>query len=115
MWPGFAQLQALLFPGAVLLAAFFFTVGGIFMKLSDGLTRFWPTVIVFALFVTGAALQTLAMKRSDLVFTYLAVVGLESVLAFLFGVFMFSESCTPLRIAGVALIAAGIVSLRAVS
>ena len=115
MWSGLAQLQSLIFPGAVLLAAFFFTVGGIFMKLSEGLTRFWPTVIVFALFVTGAALQTLAMKRSDLVFTYLAVVGLESVLAFLFGIFMFSESCTPIRIAGVVFIAIGIASLRSVS
>ena len=115
MWPGLAQLQALVFPGAVLLAAFFFTVGGIFMKLSDGLTKFWPTAIVFALFVSGAALQTLAMKRSDLVFTYLAVVGLESVLAFLFGVLLFSESCAPARIVGVLLIAAGIVSLRSVS
>jgi multidrug transporter EmrE-like cation transporter len=42
----------------------------------------------------------------------LLVVGLESILAFLFGVLLFSESCTPLRIAGVLLITGGIVSLR---
>jgi small multidrug resistance pump len=87
-------------------------VGGIFMKLSDGLTKFWPTMIVFALFVTGAALQTLAMKREDLAVTYLVVVGLEAMLAFLFGVLVFSESCSPVRIAGVLLIALGIISLR---
>ena len=69
------------------------------MKLSDGLTKFWPTMIVFALFVTGAALQTLAMKREDLAVTYLVVVGLEAMLAFLFGVLVFSESCSPARIA----------------
>jgi multidrug transporter EmrE-like cation transporter len=101
-----------MFAGTVILAALFFTVGGVFMKLSDGLTRFWPTLIVFALFVIGAALQTLAMKREDLAVTYLLVVGLESILAFLFGVLVFSESCTPVRIAGVLLIAGGIVSLR---
>jgi multidrug transporter EmrE-like cation transporter len=101
-----------MFEGTVILAALFFTVGGVFMKLSDGLTRFWPTVIVFALFVIGAALQALAMKREDLAVTYLLVVGLESVLAFLFGVLVFSESCTPVRIAGVLLITGGIVSLR---
>jgi multidrug transporter EmrE-like cation transporter len=101
-----------MFAGTVILAALFFTVGGVFMKLSDGLTKFWPTVIVFALFLIGAALQTLAMKREDLAVTYLLVVGFESILAFLFGVLLFSESCTPVRIAGVLLIAGGIVSLR---
>ena len=98
-----------MFASMVMAAALFFTVGGIFMKLSEGLTKFWPTVIVFALFV-GTALQTLAMKREDLAVTYLWVVGLESILAF--GVLLFSESCTPARIAGVVLIAGGIVSLR---
>ncbi len=101
-----------MFAGTVILAALFFTVGGVFMKLSDGLTKFWPTLIVFALFLIGAALQTLAMKREDLAVTYLLVVGLESILAFLFGVLVFSESCTPVRVAGVLLITGGIVSLR---
>jgi multidrug transporter EmrE-like cation transporter len=84
--PGVVQHEAFLFAGTVILAALFFTVGGIFMKLSEGLTKFWPTMIVFALFVTGAALQTLAMKREDLAVSYLVVVGLEAILAFLFGV-----------------------------
>jgi multidrug transporter EmrE-like cation transporter len=110
--PGVVQHEGFLFAGTVILAALFFTVGGIFMKLSEGLTKFWPTMIVFALFVTGAALQTLAMKREDLAVTYLVVVGLEAILAFLFGVLVFSESCSPVRIAGVFLIALGIISLR---
>jgi multidrug transporter EmrE-like cation transporter len=102
-----------MFAGMVTLAALFFTVGGVFMKLSEGLTKFWPTVFVFALFVTGAAIQTLAMKREDLAVTYLWVVGFESILAFVFGVLLFNESCSPARIAGVVLIAGGIISLRA--
>ena len=81
-----------MFAGTVILAALFFTVGGVFMKLSEGLTKFWPTVIVFALFLVGAALQALAMKREDLAVTYLWVVGLESILAFAFGVLLFSGS-----------------------
>jgi len=112
--PAPAQCDALMFGAMIVLAALLFTVGGIFMKLSEGLTRFWPTVVVFALFVGGAALQTLAMKREDLAVSYILVVGLESILAFLFGVLLFSEGCTP-RIAGVVLIAGGIVSLRSVS
>jgi multidrug transporter EmrE-like cation transporter len=110
--PSVIQHDAFAFVAMVISAALLFTVGGIFMKLSEGLTKFWPTLIVFALFVTGAALQALAMKREDLAVTYLVVVGLEAVLAFLFGVVLFSESCSPSRIAGVLLIALGILSLR---
>jgi multidrug transporter EmrE-like cation transporter len=110
--PGVIQQDAFAFVAMVVLAALLFTVGGIFMKLSEGLTKFWPTMIVFALFVTGAALQALAMKREDLAVTYLVVVGVEAVLAFVFGVVLFSESCSPARIAGVLLIALGIASLR---
>ena len=115
MRPAPAQCEALVFAAMIMLAALLFTVGGIFMKLSEGLTRFWPTVLVFALFISGAALQTLAMKRKELAVTYILVVGLELILAFLFGVLLFSESCTPWRIAGVFLIAGGIISLRSVS
>jgi multidrug transporter EmrE-like cation transporter len=112
MRPGVVQHEAFLFTGTVILAALFFTVGGIFMKLSDGLTKFWPTTTVFILFLAGAALQALAMKREDLAVTYLVVVGLEAIFAFLFGVLVFSESYAPVRIAAVSLIALGIVSLR---
>ena len=104
--------EARTFMVMVVVAAIFFTVGGIFMKLSDGLTRVWPTLVVFALFVAGASLQTIAMKREDLAVTYLIVVGLESILAFLFGVLLFNESCSQGRVAGVTLIALGIMSLR---
>jgi hypothetical protein len=55
MRPGVDQQETLAFAGMVVLAALFFTVGGVFMKLSEGLTKFWPSMIVFTLFVTGAA------------------------------------------------------------
>lgn len=113
--PALDQGASMPFFGMVVTAALLFTVGGIFMKLSEGLTRFWPTVVVFILFAMGAALQTLAMKREDLAVTYMAVLGLESILAFLFGVVLFSESCTPARVVGVVLIAGGILSLRSLS
>ena len=110
--PWFETQEAMMFMAMVIMAAVLFTVGGIFMKLSDGLTRVGPTLVVFALFVAGASLQTIAMRREDLAVTYLIVVGLESILAFLFGVLLFNESCSQGRIAGVALIALGIMSLR---
>ena len=49
-----AEELALMFMAMVVVAAVLFTVGGIFMKLSDGLTRVGPTLVDFALFVAGA-------------------------------------------------------------
>ena len=93
-------------------AALFFTVGGVFMKLSEGLSRFWPSLLVFLFFVIGAGLQSIAMRKSDLGVTYILVLGLEAALAFSVGVFFFKESSSMTRIGGVLLIVAGIACLR---
>ncbi len=95
-----------------LAAAIFFAVGGVFMKYSEGLTRFWPSVAMFALFGCGAALQALAMRRSEMSAIYILVLGLESVLAFGLGVLMFGDRATPNRILAVVLVSAGILLLR---
>lgn len=96
----------------VLLAAVSFTVGGVFMKLSEGLSQLLPTLLVYLLFTAGASLQTLAMRDSDLGVTYFVVLGLESVLAFLFGVMLFKEKYSYFNLLGVSLIVAGIVFLH---
>ena len=36
------------------------------MKLSAGLTRLWPSMCVFLLFCTGAGLQAVALRRTEL-------------------------------------------------
>jgi multidrug transporter EmrE-like cation transporter len=94
------------------LASLAFAVGGIFMKLSEGLTRWPSSLAVFVLFITGAALNTLAMTRGDLGVVYVLVLGLEAVLAFGFGVAFFHEAVTPMRVLAVSLIVAGMACLR---
>jgi multidrug transporter EmrE-like cation transporter len=97
-------------PNVVLLslAALAFTAGGVCMKYSEGLTRVGPSALLGTLFLIGAALQALAMRRADLSVAYVFVLGLESVLAFGFGVFLFGEAATASRIGGVVLITLGI-------
>ena len=56
----------------------------------------------------GKALKMLYTHESE----QSTLVGLEAILAFLFGVLVFSEACSPARIAGVLLITFGIISLR---
>ncbi|HVW87521.1 MAG TPA: SMR family transporter [Bryobacteraceae bacterium] len=93
-------------------AAVAFTAGGVAMKYSAGLTRMWPSALVFALFCAGAAAQALAMRRAEMAATYIVVLGMESVLAFGLGVVVFREPATPARIVAVALVTAGIVMLK---
>jgi len=61
------------------LAALCFAIGGYFTKLSQGLSAWRPTAIMFALFLTGSALQAVAMRNESMAVTYVVVLGLEVV------------------------------------
>jgi len=93
-------------------ASLLFATGGLFMKLSLGLTRVTPSALVFALFCAGAACQTVAMRRADMGVAYVFVLGLEAVAAFLISVFALHESASPPRVIAVALVVSGIVLLE---
>jgi multidrug transporter EmrE-like cation transporter len=94
------------------LAALSFSIGGYFMKASAGLTEFRPTLLVFVFFIAGAGLQTIAMRGQQMVVTYTVVLGLEAISAYSLGVFFLKEGSSVARLAGVALVLAGIVVLR---
>lgn len=96
----------------VVLAALAFSVGGYCMKLSAGLTRPLPSVLLFALFGLGAALQTLAMRDEPMSVTYIVVLGLEAVTAYALGAIFLNEQSSITKMSGVALVVAGIILLR---
>jgi multidrug transporter EmrE-like cation transporter len=93
-------------------AAVAYTIGGVCMKYSQGVTRALPSILLFALFIAGAASQAIAMKKLEMAVTYIFVLGLESVLAFLLGVLVFRESASLTRIVAVGLVTAGIILLN---
>ena len=93
-------------------AALLFATGGLFMKLSVGLTNLSPSVLVFVFFCAGAACQAIAMKRADMGVAYVFVLGLEAIVAFGISVFALHESAPPARVIAVLLIVSGIVLLE---
>jgi multidrug transporter EmrE-like cation transporter len=95
-----------------LAAAISYALGGACMKLSEGFQRPLATVGLYALFVLGATLQTLALKRADLGVSYVLVLGLEAVVAFGIALYFFDETVAPVRALGVVLILAGTFLLR---
>lgn len=96
----------------VLSAAVFYSVGGYYMKLSNGFSQFGSTLAVFILFGLGAGSQIWAMRNEQMTVTYIVVLGLEAVIAFGLGVFLLNESSSFFKLAGTGLILAGIALLR---
>lgn len=93
-------------------ASLLFATGGLLMKLSLGLTRLTPSILVFLFFCAGAGCQAIAMKRVDMGVAYVFVLGLEAVAAFLISVLVLNESAAPLRVVAIVLIVGGIVLLE---
>ncbi|ATB40693.1 hypothetical protein CYFUS_006149 [Cystobacter fuscus] len=89
-----------------------FAGGGIFMKLSEGVSRPVPTLAFLGLFVLGAVLQAFALRQADLGVVYVAVLGLEAALTLVFSVALFHESLSPRRLLAVLLILCGVALLR---
>jgi small multidrug resistance pump len=94
-------------------AALSFTIGGIFMQMSQGLSQIVPTALIYLCFGLGATLQTLVMHKSgEMGITYVLIVGLEAILAVGFGILFFQEGYSPLKLVGITLITIGVVFLR---
>jgi multidrug transporter EmrE-like cation transporter len=96
----------------LILAAIVYAIGGLCMKLSEGLSRPIPTALLFAMFALGAVLQTLGMRRADLGVGYIMVLGLEAVAALGLSIFVLNESSSISRLGAVAMIIVGILWLR---
>jgi multidrug transporter EmrE-like cation transporter len=96
----------------LLLAALCFAAGGVFMKTSAGVSRLLPTIAFLLLFLAGALLQARAMRRLDMGVVYVAVLGLEAILAMGFSVLLLGERLSLFRLVAVVLIVAGVALLR---
>ena len=82
------------------------------LKLSDGFTRFWPSVVTFV--AACLSFWALAMALRDLPAgtAYAVWVGIGALGVAVLGIVWFAEPATTLRIAGIGLIVAGIVVLK---
>jgi small multidrug resistance pump/quaternary ammonium compound-resistance protein SugE len=96
----------------LILASVVYAVGGLYMKLSQGLTRPWPTIAFSVLFLTGAMLQALGMRGSDMGISYVFVLGVEALVATGLSAAYLHEGLPPSRIAAVLLVVVGIAWLR---
>ena len=103
----------MLYFGMAVAAALAFTFGGVFMKLSHGFSQPLPSLAMLGLFGLGAVLLTLSIEaRGELGPAYLVVLGLEAVLAFVFGAMLFGEHPDLGRVIGLALLIVGMILIE---
>ena len=82
------------------------------LKYTQGFTRLWPSVATIAAMAASMVLLAIAMRQLPLGTAYAIWVGIGAIGAAVFGVWLFGDSMTPLKVASLALIVAGIAGLK---
>ena len=97
------------------LAAIFEVAFALSMKASNGFTVFWPSVATVFGVIGGIGCLTLALKTLPVGVGYPIWVGIGTVGAVIFGAVFFQENLSLAKIASVAVILLGVVSLKLTS
>ncbi len=97
-----------------------FLVGAIIMevcgttciKLSEGFTRLWPSILIFVFYAVSFTLVTFAVRKLELSITYAIWSGVGTLLIAIIGLFWFKEPLTILKAVSMFLVIAGVVGLN---
>jgi len=96
----------------IIIGSLAFSVGGAFMRLSDGFTRFWPSVAIAVCFVVGAAFLARAVNRGGLSTTFVIGLGVEAVISVGIGLALLGERLTAAQTVGIAIVLIGLATLE---
>jgi len=87
-------------------------VGTTLMKVSQGLTRLVPSVLMFLLYGISFAFMALALKRIEVSIAYAVWSGLGTALIAAIGIVWFRESFNIPKLVGIVLIIVGVILLN---
>lgn len=96
----------------LILAILFEVSGTTSMKLSEGFTKFWPSVLLFAFYTLSFTSLTFALKTIDVSIAYAIWSGLGTITITMIGIFWFNEPGNAIKFASIALIIIGVVGLN---
>lgn len=95
----------------VLFAAFFETGFAVFLKMSHGITRLWPTVGFAVCALLSFGLLTLALKRLEVGSAYAVWTGLGAAGTAVVGMLFLGDLVSTVKLVSIGLILAGVVGL----
>ncbi|MBR7801749.1 quaternary ammonium compound efflux SMR transporter SugE [Undibacterium fentianense] len=93
-------------------AGLFEIVWAIGLKYSDGLSKFWPSVVTLAAMLVSVVLLGWAMKTLPVGTAYAVWVGVGAIGTAIFGIVLFNEAASLARILSLLLILLGIIGLK---
>jgi len=85
------------------------------LKYTDGFSRLWPSLATISAMVVSLLLLGLAVRTLPIGTAYAVWTGVGTVGTVLLGMALFGEPATPLRLAFIAMIIAGIIGLKLVT
>jgi small multidrug resistance pump len=101
---------------AVLAVAILLEVAGTTsMRLSEGFSRFTPSVLIFVFYAASFALNTLVIRVLGLSVVYGVWSGVGTVLTAMIGIWYFKEPATAIKLVSIGLIVIGVMGLHSAS
>jgi small multidrug resistance pump len=101
---------------AILAGAILFEVAGsVCMRLSEGLTRLTPSVMIFVFYGISFALNTMVVRTLGLGTVYAVWSGVGTVLVATIGYYYFEEPMSVMKVACMGLIVMGVIGVNASS
>jgi quaternary ammonium compound-resistance protein SugE len=97
------------------LAGLFEVIWAIGLKYTEGFSRLWPSVITVSAMTASIILLAMAVKTLPIGTAYAIWTGIGAVGAVILGIVLFGDSASPLRLACVGLVLAGMVGLKLTS
>lgn len=94
------------------LAILFEVAGTISMKLSQGFSKLFPSILMFIFYLGSFSFLTLSLKNLDVSVAYAIWSGVGIVILTLIGVFFFQESFSMVKVFSISLILIGVVALN---
>ena len=96
----------------LLVAGFLEVVWAYFMKVSDGFSKFVPSVLTIVFMIASFALLSYAMKTLPLGTAYTVWTGIGVVGSFAVGIFFLGEPASAMRMLAAVLIISGLVLMK---
>ena len=96
----------------LLVAGFLEVVWAYFMKVSDGFSKFVPSVLTIVFMIASFALLSYAMKTLPLGTAYTVWTGIGAIGSFAVGIFFLGEPASAMRMLAAVLIISGLVLMK---
>lgn len=99
----------------LLLASVFEIAFAIGLKYTEGFTRLWPSLLTIVAATTSLWLLTQALRIIPVGTAYAIWTGIGALGVATLGILLFGDSASPLRLACIGVIVAGVIGLKLVS